>query len=268
MPSALTFQQPPGWFLLGGLLSMCTPTAYAADSVTNACRQNPAYCTLLNGQEAGAAPTLRSGAEIASISATLRLLTPDLKLRIERALHECAEWADTEVNRRRLGGNTPSRQQCREVLPALDPCGQQVTRAMQWGSEKHGLATQCVQEKLDTLIPGRFSLEPRYRYDKYTGQVQWLSPSEVRDLLQQDCGKELKGTLVPDVVIHSGNPLQAVSIYDFKFPCPPDNEALWRMNGNGHAHEGLSQGQVYVEALKVETALVTPRRGIEQRIHP
>ncbi|WP_232537315.1 hypothetical protein [Cystobacter fuscus] len=241
--------------------------AYAADSVTNACRQNPANCALLNGQEAGAAPTVRSGAEIASIAATLRFLSPELKLRIERILHECAAWADAEVNRQRLGGNAPSRQQCQEVLPKLDPCGQTVTRAMQWGSEKHALATQCVQEQLDPLIPGRFSLEPRYRYDRPTGQLQWLSPAEVRALLRQDCGKELKGTLVPDVVIHSGNPLQAVSIYDFKFPCPPHNETPWRMYDHG-PFEGSSQGKVYVEALKTEAALVTPRRGIEQRIQP
>jgi hypothetical protein len=268
MPSVVKRWRPPGLFLLGGLLSVFGPLGYAADSVTNTCRQNPAYCALLNGQEAGAAPTVRSGAEIASIAATLRFLSPELKLRIERTLHECAAWADAEVNRRRLGGNTPSRQQCQEVLPTLDPCGQKVTRAMQWGTEKHGLATQCVQEQLDTLIPGRFSLEPRYRYDRPTGQAQWLSPAEVRALLQQDCGKELKGTLVPDVVIHSGNPLQAVSIYDFKFPCPADNEAIWRMYGHEHTYKGLNQGQVYVEALKSEAALVTPRRGIEQRIHP
>ncbi|EPX59773.1 hypothetical protein D187_002517 [Cystobacter fuscus DSM 2262] len=73
---------------------------------------------------------------------------------------------------------------------------------------------------------------------------------------------------MPDVVIHSGNPLQAVSIYDFKFPCPANNEATWKMYGHGHIYRGLNQGQVYVEALKTEAALVTPRRGIEQRIHP
>jgi hypothetical protein len=249
------------------MLTVCGPTGHAADSATNACRQNPAYCALLNGQEAGAAPTV-SGAEIASIAATLRFLTPELKLRIERTLHECAAWADAEVNRQRLGGNAPSRQQCQEVLPTLDPCGQKVTRAMQWGSEKHALATQCVQEQLDTLIPGRFSLEPRYRYDRQTRQTQWLSPAEVRALLQHDCGKELKGTLVPDVVIHSGNPLQAVSIYDFKFPCPPDNNYSWRRYGQGHIYQGSTQGEMYVEALKKEAALVTPRRGVEQRIHP
>ncbi|WP_155893579.1 hypothetical protein [Cystobacter fuscus] len=268
MPSVVKRWRPSGLFLLGGLLAVCAPVAYAGDSVTNACRQNPANCALLNGQEAGAAPTVRGGAEIASIAATLRFLSPELKLRIERTLHECAAWADAEVNRRRLGGNAPSRQQCQEVLPKLDPCGQKVTRAMQWGSEKHSLATQCVQEQLDPLIPGRFSLEPRYRYDRPTGQVQWLSPSEVRTLLRQDCGKELKGTLVPDVVIHSGNPLQAISIYDFKFPCPPDNNASWKKYTAGHIDQDLTQGKVYVDALKAEAALVTPRQGVHQRIHP
>ncbi|WNG23098.1 hypothetical protein F0U62_02895 [Cystobacter fuscus] len=268
MPSVVKRWRRPGLFLLGGLLWVYGPTGHAGDSVTNTCRQHPAYCTLLNGQEAGAAPTAQAGAKVASIAATLRFLSPELKLRIERTLHECAAWADAEVNRQRLGGNAPSRQQCQEVLPTLDPCGQKVTRAMQWGSEKHALATQCVQEQLDPLIPGRFSLEPRYRYDRPTGQVQWLSPAEVRALLRQDCGKELKGTLVPDVVIHSGNPLQAVSIYDFKFPCPPDNHASWTKYTAGHTNHGLNQGDVYVEALKTEAALVTPRQGVHQRIHP
>src|SRR5690349_9945479 len=109
MPSVVKRWRRPGLFLLAGLLSLCAPTGHAGDSVTNTCRQHSAYCTLLNGQEAGAVPIVRGGAEIASISATLRFLTPELKLRIERTLHECAAWADAEVNRQRLGGNEPSR---------------------------------------------------------------------------------------------------------------------------------------------------------------
>ncbi|MET0403532.1 MAG: hypothetical protein ABW123_14060 [Cystobacter sp.] len=268
MPFVMKLRRRTEWSLLGGLLAVCSPEGHATDSVTSACRHNPAYCTLLNGQEAGVVPTVRNGAEIASIAATLRFLTPDLKLRIERALHECAARADAEINRRHLDSKPPSRQQCQEVLPKLDPCGQKVTRAMQWGSEKHGLATQCAQEKLETLIPGRFSLEPRYRYDGQTGQVQWLSPAEVRNLLLKDCGKELRGTLIPDVVIHSGNPLHAVSIYDFKFPCPPDNRYDWRRYPEGHIYQGSNQGNMYVEALKTEASLITPRDGIQQRIHP
>jgi hypothetical protein len=268
MPPSVKFRRPVGLLVLGSLFSVCGSAGYAADSVTNACRQNPAYCSLLEGKEAGAAPIVRDSAEVASIAATLRFLTPDLKTRIERALTECAEWADSEINRQRLGGNTPSRKQCQEVLSTLDPCGRKVTRAMQWGAEKHGLALQCTQDKLDMLAPGRFSLEPRYRYDRPTGKVQWLSPQEVRTLLQQECGKELKGTLVPDVVIHSGNPLETASIYDFKFPCPPDNEASWRPYESGHLYKGSTQGKIYVEALKTEAALVTPRDGIQQRIRP
>ena len=74
------------------------------------------------------------------------------------------------------------------------------------------MALQCVQERLDRLIPGRFSLEPRYRYDKRTGQTELVSQQEARALRQQGCGDELKGTLVPDVVIHSGNPLEALAV--------------------------------------------------------
>ena len=265
----LFVQRPyrPWPYTLGALLALGAPAGRAEDSVTSACRQNPAYCALLTGQEEAAVPTVRGGAEIASIAATLRLLTPELKTRLEQALTDCATGADTEVNRRRLGGRDPSRTQCQEVVPTLDPCGRQVTRAMQWGAEKHVLALECAQGKLDALVPGRFSLEPRYRYDPRTGQTQWLSPQEVRALLRQDCGEDLKGTLVPDVVLHSGNPLEVSAIYDFKFPCPSDNAASWRPYPRGHMYEDLDQGNMYVKALEAEAAIVT-RRGIQQRIFP
>lgn len=195
---------------LVGLFGLGAPAGWAQDSVTAACRQRPDYCALMTGKEAGAV-TVRGGAELASVAATLRLLEPDLKLRVERALEHCAEQAEAEVNRRHLGGASPTRQQCQEVLTTKDPCGRTVTRAMQWGSEKHTLALQCTQEKLDVLLPGRFSLEPRYRYDKATGQTRWLTPQEVRTLLRDGCGEELKGTLAPDVVLHAGHPLAATS---------------------------------------------------------
>ncbi|OJH36110.1 hypothetical protein BON30_36260 [Cystobacter ferrugineus] len=247
--------------LLGGLFALCGPVGYAADSVSNACRQNPAYCALLHGQEAGAAPTVRSGAEIASIAATLRFLSPELTTRIEQVLRECAEWADTEIDRQHFGGR-PSRAQCREEVTGLDPCGRKTNRAMQLGTEKHQLALQCTQEKLGALIPGRFSLEQRYRYDKQTGQKQWLSPEEVRALRQRGCGDELKGTLVPDVVIHPGSPLAVVAIYDFKFPCPISNRPQWSEYPEESVHRGRNQGELYRDALGVEPNLVAPTWGI------
>jgi Protein of unknown function (DUF3396) len=127
-----------------------------------------------------------------------------------------------------------------------------VTRAMQLGREKHALALQCTGEKLDALIPGRFSLEQRYRYDPQTGQKQLISPEETQTLRQHGCGDELEGTIVPDVVIHPGNPLEVLAVYDFKFPCPISNRPRWRSYPKGHPKAGSTQGDVYLEFLGVE----------------
>ncbi|WP_157758849.1 hypothetical protein [Cystobacter fuscus] len=233
-------------------------TGHAADSVTNACGQNPAYCAVLTGKEA-AVPATKGAAEIASIAATLRLLPTDMKARVERELVECAERADFQVNIRRFAGDQPSREQCQEVLPGWDPCGKKVTRAMQLGTEKHQLALQCIQERFNRLFPGRFSLEQRYRYDKQTRSTKLISREEARVLRKQDCGEELKGTLVPDVVIHSGNPLEALAIYDFKFPCPSTNPPSWSEYPEGHPHYPENQGKMYEQALGAAAFRVAPR---------
>lgn len=246
--------------LLGPLLG-CGSAGYSVDSVTSACRQNPAYCALVTGEETFV-PTVKGAAEVASISATIRLLSADTKKRIEQELVECVEWADTRVNLRRFGGNEPSREQCREQLLGGDPCGRKITRAMQLGTEKHLLALQCTQEKLDRLIPGRFSLEQRYRYDKQTGSRKLISRKEVQMLRKQDCG-DLKGTLVPDVVIHTGNPLEPQAVYDFKFPCPPSNSSQWTEYPEGHPHHPESQGDMYKEALSPLSYRVAPKWGVE-----
>ncbi|WP_257451384.1 hypothetical protein [Archangium lipolyticum] len=250
------------------LLTACGSAAYTIDSATSACRQNPAYCAHVAGEET-IVPTLRSaaqetvvstvkgGTEAASVVATLKVLFAKKQPDIEKALVECVDWADTAVNRKRFGGNDPTRTQCQEEVEK-DPCGKPVTRAMQLGTEKHRLAIQCTKEKLDALIPGRFSLEQRYRYDEQTGQKQLVSPEEERALKQQGCSGALEGTLVPDVVIHSGNPLQALAVYDFKFPCPITNRPRWKP----YPHLGVNQGDMYRKLLEVAPNIVTPIRGI------
>ncbi len=257
------------------LLAAHGSAGYAADSATSACRQNPAYCAQVAGEETvvptlrvvtaeeAVVPTVRGAAELASMGATLRVVL-DVAIRssIEQALVECTQWANAKVNSRYFGEKGPSHEQCNEELSQLDPCGKKVTRAMQLGTEKHALALQCAAQKLGALIPGRFSLEPRYRYDKPAKTTTLVSPEEVRALRQQGCWDELKGTLVPDVVIHSGNPLLVQAVYDFKFPCPIDNHPTWNRYPKGHSHAGLSQGRVYNEALGAEPALVAPQWGI------
>ncbi|ATB29348.1 hypothetical protein [Melittangium boletus] len=251
------------WAVLA--LSTLLTACYAMDSATSSCQHNPAYCTVVVGEET-VVPTVRGGAEIASLNAIRQLLAPDTRARVEQELVECAEWADAEVNRLRFGGNKPSRQQCQELL-YVDPCGEKVTRAMQLGTEKHLLALQCTQEKLGALIPGRFSLEPRYRHDKQQGGKRLIPEQEARSLLQRGCGEELKGTLRPDVVIHSGNPLEVQAVYDFKFPCPPSNRPSWRLPGKENLHP-KNQGETYVEAFNAEAALIAPGWGVVQRIAP
>lgn len=134
---------------------------------------------------------------------------------------------------------------------------------MQFGEEMHDLAFRCVREKLGKLRPGGFSVEQRYRYDRATGITTLISPEQVQTLLRQGRGSELRGTLVPDVVLHDGNPLRVQEIYDFKFPCVnSDEEPSWSKYPPGHPYEEESQGAMYFEALRVEPARVVPRIGI------
>ncbi|WNG51357.1 hypothetical protein F0U60_49910 [Archangium minus] len=243
------------------LLTACGSAGYSVDSATGACRQNPAYCATLAGEETVVPTAVRGATELASVGAALRVLTANMKASIERELVECAEWASDTVNRQHFGGNSPSRSQCQEQM-GMDPCGKKVTRAMHLGREKHYLALQCVEDKLGALIPGRFSLEQRYRYDRQTGEKQLVSREAAQALRQQGCADELLGTLEPDVVIHSGNPLEALAIYDFKFPCPSTNEPRWNDYPPGHPYERFSQGAMYKEAFGVKPHPVAPRWGV------
>ncbi|MFY0527811.1 hypothetical protein ACN28I_33230 [Archangium gephyra] len=254
MPVPLKVRPGQALLAVSALLMGCGSAGYAVDSATSACRQNPLYCATVAGEEAVVPTAIRGGAE----AATLWVLTRQTRSDIEQALVECVEWANAEVNLQRFGGKSPSREQCQEELPGTDPCGKKVTRAMQLGTEKHALALQCTETKLGALIPGRFSLEQRYRYDPQTGQKQLVSSEEARSLRQQGCGDELKGTIVPDVVIHSGNPLEVQAVYDFKFPCPFSNYPRWMEYGGRSSRGTPNQGDAYFNILRVGPDLVAP----------
>jgi hypothetical protein len=88
-----------------------------------------------------------------------------------------------------------------------------------------------------------------------------VSPEEARRLLQQGCGNELEGTIVPDVVIHSGDPLEVLAVYDFKFPCPETNSPTWRAYEQG-PFAGSTQGKIYFAILNIVPNLVAPLREI------
>lgn len=241
---------------VSALLLACGSAGYTVDSATSACRQNPIYCALVSGEETGVPTAVKGGAEAASAAAIAHALSSKTKTDIEDALLECVEWAHEQVNLRHFGGKSPTRAQCQEQVEQ-DPCDKtkRLTRAMQLGTEKHRLALQCTAKKLGALIPGRFSLEQRYRYDKQTGQRQLISREKARALCQQGCsGELLEGTIVPDVVIHTGNPLEVLAVYDFKFPCPISNTPRWTQDADDNCH----QGDAYFKALGVGPDIVAP----------
>lgn len=114
-----------------------------------------------------------------AVVATRLLLDAETKVRIEDALKECAEQARSEVLLRRFGGRSPTPEDCREQV-GVDSKGERVIRAMQFGQEMHEIAFRCVRERLGKLLPGGFSVEPRYRYDQRTGTTTLISPCTTR----------------------------------------------------------------------------------------
>ncbi|WP_244226886.1 hypothetical protein [Corallococcus aberystwythensis] len=191
----------------------------------------------------------------------MKILDAALKQQVTEALEECADKARTEVILANFGTRSPTPQECNEQV--RDAQGRTLTRAMQLGNEMHRVALQCAAEKLNKLRPGGFSLEPTYLYDLDSGKVTWLSPDEVARIRQRGSLGELKGSLVPDVVLHNGNPEQVQAAYDFKFPCvdigkrPP-----WRKYPPGHPYDGMSQDEVYRQAFGLhEVPQVIPYLG-------
>lgn len=242
------------------------PRHYAfTDSVTSSCRQSPALCAKAPGEPPllplSGAPSTAASAAITGCT-VVRLLEATEQAAIEEALKECANAARSTVLDRYFGSRSPTRAECNEEVH--DAQGRRVTRAMLLGREMHQVALQCVEERLSALLPGRFSLEPCYRYDSRTGRVSFVSPEERRALLRLGRSCELAGSLMPDVVIHSGDPLQAQAVYDFKFPCVNSDQAPeWRTYPRGHPHANRHQGQVYERGLNTsEVWRVVPRLGV------
>jgi hypothetical protein len=235
------------------------------DSVTNSCRQSPSLCAKVPGEQ----PLLplsgpASVAASAGITgqAVLRVLEATTQARVDEMLKECADLARSEVLLRHLGNRSPTPAECNEVV-SRDARGKPVTRAMQLGQLMHQEALKCSEDELNELLPGRFSLEPCYRYDSASGRVSLVSPEERQSLLRQGRSCELLGSLVPDVVIHTGNPLEAEAVYDFKFPCVNSDEApSWREYPRGHPHAGRQQGAVYEQAFNTSVGRVVPRLGV------
>ncbi|RKH46609.1 hypothetical protein [Corallococcus llansteffanensis] len=235
---------------------------YQLDSATNTCRHQPASCAQAAGQEAVLPTAVRTFATAGgSAVAALKILDDALKQEVTTALEECANHARTEVILERHGGTRPTPEECMEELRDIQ--GRTLTRAMKLGEEMHRVALRCAAEKLNKLRPGGFSLEPTYLYDQGSGKTTWLSAADVDRILRQGRMGELKGSLVPDVVLHAGHPDQVQAVYDFKFPCVditrwPD----WRRYPSGHPYAGYGQDEIYREAFNLEKVLkVVPWLG-------
>ncbi len=256
------------WVLTGGMFfAACVgvpgrsaPGRYeqSFDSATLSCRQNPALCARMAGEETVVPQAAqRLAAAGGAVAAVGMALDADLRTRIEQALKDCAEHARTQVLLDRRKGMTPTPGECNEWMPDRN-----ATLAMFLGQEMHRVALQCAEERLGQLRPGGFSLEPRYRYDGAMRRTTFISEQEAQSLLRQRRGDELKGTLRPDVVIHSGNPLQVDIVYDFKFSCTGTSPAEWSEYPEGHPYEGISQKQMYETVLKTKAWRIVPWWGV------
>lgn len=242
------------------------PSHYARDSLTAVCLRDPKYCATLAGRELTSGPVQTVGTAVASGAAVLQVLQETARENIEEELERCADLARSEVLLRyptEFKGQSPSDAECRGLT--VDGKGRRVTWAMRLGTEMHEVAMECTRKVLSRLRQGGFSLDPCYRYDIQTGVTTFVSCEEVKDLLARGCGDELRGTIRPDVVLHSGNPLDVQAIYDFKFPCvnarkeAPDQ---WRKYTETSPHRGCTQDQVYKDALEVTPQAITPRWGL------
>ncbi len=238
---------------------------YEFDSVTNGCRQQPQLCARVAGEEALVSST-RAMEVMASATRTgasvLRVLDATSTALLEKALTECADQARSAVLTERMGGRSPTSKECNQQV-FDEATHRPMTLAMQLGCAMHAVALRCAQKQLDQQRPRGFSLEQRYRYDRKTRSLELVSENETQRLLRQGCGSELTGTLVPDIVIHDGDPLQAQAVYDFKFPCLNTDQTPWRRYPDGHRYSGYTQKDLYEEALGPPARRVMPRWGVQ-----
>jgi hypothetical protein len=258
------------WALVGGmLLGACAgtpgrgvPSHYARDSLRARCLQNPLYCATATGREVASGPAQTVGTAVASAAAVWKVLDEATRLSIKSAMDRCANAARTEVLLRHSGafkGPLPDGGECNTLT--VDATGRSVTWAMRLGLEMHEAALRCAEVELNRIRPGGFSLEPRYQFNRATREKSLITPEEKAALLRQG-GEGLKGTLEPDVVIHTGDPLQVQAVYDFKFRCVGiDKPPRWSEYPSGHRYAGELQGKIYKEAFGDVVELIGPRKG-------
>lgn len=222
------------------------------DSPSATCRNSLSACVALYSKE------------MASTTAVLKVVLDTTAMKsIEEELKKCAELARSEVLLRypkQFKGPAPDAGECKQETKSR---GRRITWAMRLGIEMHEVARNCAEEALGKMRPGGFSLEQRYRPDMETGEKELVSAQEEQALEESGNGGELKGTLKPDVVIHQGDPLNALAVYDFKFPCvSSDSIPEWNQYPDGHPFAGFSQGEMYQNFIALLVARIIPRLGV------
>ncbi len=241
-----------------------TPRRYAnsLDSATNACLRNPAACYAPPGEEAIIPWLARALGALRTAAVTLRLLEGAQVQHVEQVLFLCAKDAHLDVNNEELGAS-PTDAQCKEVVRREG--NTDITRAMDLGSKKHARALECARKQLEVLFPDNVSIEPLYQKDLPTGLWRWVDPLQVAQWLSDGLFHLLRGSLVPDVVIHaSGDPNKVQRIYDLKFPCPSEKFGTWNSYRQGHPHHPRDQRQLYGElGGQEQPAIIHPVYGIQ-----
>lgn len=147
------------------------------DTVTSACRQNPANCVALMGREAARASGAAPGMAAAGGSAVVRLLEKSAQNLIDKALAECADLARSEVllrHRQAFAGPSPTREECNEQVK--DATGRKVRRAMLLGAEMHQVALQCAKE-LASCWGRLFPTSSSIRETRFTPRPSTISSS-------------------------------------------------------------------------------------------
>lgn len=256
-PGAGGFGPPVGWGSSAGspghALRYARGPGASLDSASASCRHSPSACLAAVGKE-----VVSAGAVVQWV------LDANMRTAIEAALAKCADTARSEVLLGHEGDFAalfPSAEECRQL--AKNAKGKDVTWAMQLGLEMHENARDCAHTALSLLVPGRFSLEQRYLYDRQARRKRPLSAEEERLLEETGNQGELRGSLKPDVVIHTGDLLAVLAIYDFKFPCVNrDTVSDWSRYPKGHPYQGLTQSDMYEEVLNQKPARVLPRLGV------
>jgi len=246
----------------GGSLRLDTATAGCGAG-------NAAACVAQYGKEVASVAAVANAVKGAMETPKPPALDWLTRQSIEEKLVKCADTARSEVLLKHAAhfpnGGRPTAAECKQLSP--DPKFKDKTWAQQLGIEMHEVARKCAEAALKNLVPGRFSLEQRYRYDKNTKQKKPVSAEEEKALVESGNAGELKGSLVPDVVIHTGDLLAVQAVYDFKFRCV--NEASrpdWGEYDRGHPYHGKSQGEMYEQAFGIESApaMISPRIGVSR----